>query len=265
MAVKKVMSETSFDYDRFAEDLRKWCKENSKTLSYLSSDVCLRHESYLSGALKKKCLPPNIALVLAKRAGIELKDYKIKRTVNTPAQVEVKADEKMEAAEGWSCFLKVDEEIGVAMLKIFKDGREVCTGRSYTYGGDEQGIIQGISYAAHMCYKMVQQQNLAHAVMAEEGVDTEQDTDANPLARVIFKDWIKRYENDNSKAGTLARYVKNHYEKIPSTGKKKIRSYLRLNHGEAHLMVFDGIWDQYFKWCEANAVENNKRLGVAVN
>ena len=264
MPATKILNEKVFDYERFGADVRDWCKNHAKTLSSVSVDVLFRNETYLSGALNKKALPPNVAVAIAKMIGVELKDYKVKKEKKeaNPA-AEVKKTVVEEDAKGWSCFLKVDEDIGVAMVKIFKDGQEIAVGRSYTYGGDNQGILQGISYAAHMCYKMVQQGNMAHAIMQEEGVGTEEDEDANPSARVIFKDWIKKYECENSKAGTLARYVKSHYVKIPATGKKKIRSFLRLNNGDAHLLTFDTLWDQYFKWCEANAVENNSRLGIA--
>ena len=262
MAITKVMSEKEFDYARFSADVKRWCKENGKSMSAVSQDVLFRHETYLSAALNKKALPANIALALAKMIGADMKDYRpAKKEAAKP--VEKKEENATATEKGWSCFLKVDEEIGVAMLKIMKDGEEIATGRSYTYGGDNQGIIQGISYAAHMCYKMVQQDKLAHVVMEEEGADTEESECAS--VRVLFKDWIKKYENDNSKAGTLARYVRSHYTSIPATGKKKIRSYMRLNNGTAHLITFDTLWDQYFKWCESNAVENNKRLGLGVN
>lgn len=263
MATVKILDERKFDYEKFNSDLKAWCKANKKSFAYVSQNVLFRSEQYLSVVFSRKALPANIALALAKLMQVDMKDYKV--TKEEKKEVPAAKVEKIAAAEdstGWSCYLKVDEEIGVAMLKIFKDGHEIATGRSYTYGGDDQGIVQGISYAAHMCYKMVEQNKLAHAVMEEEGVGTEADQEENPSVRVLFKDWIKKYEEANSKAGTLARYVSSHYADLPATGKKKIRSYLRLNNGTAHLITFDTLWDQYFKWCESNAVENNKRLGI---
>jgi hypothetical protein len=84
------------------------------------------------------------------------------------------------------------------------------------------------------------------------------------VGRMVFRDWIAKYSSDNSRAGKLARYVKSHYQDIPATGKKKIRSYIRLNKGEDHLQTFDSMWGMYVSWYNAQYDAGNVRLGMAV-
>ena len=282
----KTLNEKNFDFDKFREDLTKACKEHGTSMTRLSTDVLFRSESYLSGALYAKSIPWKVAEAVVKWMGHEIKDYEIKKTPakkTAPKVEESKPVEvKEEAAEkGWTCLLKVDEEFGMAMMKIFKDGKEMALGRSYTYGHDELGIIQGISYAAHMCYKQFQQERMAQESIKEErvpfpempepveenGAGDEENTavDQEQLGpgRVIFKDWVKKYENDNSKAGKVARYFRSNYIKIPATGKKKIRMYLRLNGGEPHLQTFDNLWGMYTKWYDAQYMSNNLKMSMA--
>ena len=282
----KTLNEKSFDFDKFREDMTQSCKERGMSMTRLSTDVVFRSESYLSGVLYTKSIPWKVAEAVVKWMGRDMKDYEIKKAPakkatpkaeeSKPVEVKEEASEK----EGWTCLLKVDEEFGMAMMKIFKDGKEVALGRSYTYGHDDLGIVQGISYAAHMCYKAFQQEHMAReSIMAEqppvepvpepqavEPVVEEPEEDETPVGpgRVVFKDWIRKYEKDNSKAGKLARFVKSNYQKIPATGKKKIRMYLRLNGGEPHLQVFDGLWSMYTKWYELQYETSNLRMNMVV-
>lgn len=258
---KKSLNPKEFDYDRMYKDLKDWCSKNGKTLAWVSENVLFHSKNYITAVFSSREIAPQVALAIAKLIGTEMKDYKIVRKPE-PKPQDAPKKEACEEKRGWSCTVRVDEEIGVAMLKIYKDGKEIATGRSYTYGGSTEGIVQGISYAAHMCYKMIQQDNIANSIAEEEDAAPDAEDQPNPSARVVFKDWIKKYENDNTKAGTLARYVRSHYAQLPSTGKKRIRGYLRLNGGTAHLITFDSMWSQYFKWCDVQAVEG-KRVGLA--
>lgn len=45
-------------------------------------------------------------------------------------------------------------------MTVYHDGEEVVYGKSYVQESDDLGMIQAISYAAHICYKMVQQRQM---------------------------------------------------------------------------------------------------------
>ena len=270
----KVMDEKKFDYEKFDEDLKRISKEKKKSVHKISEEICLRSGNYLCTVLKTKRLPANIAVAIASWAEMDMKNYEIKKPAVKKEEKKSEEAPPVEASapqivqdSGWSCAIKVDEEFGMAMMKIFKDGKEIALGRSYTYGHDDVGIVQGISYAAHMCYKLVEQAKIAtESANSDSATDEPEDDDelvGSGVGRVVFKDWIKKYEKDNSKAGRLARFIASNYQNIPSTGKKKIRMYIRLNKGETHLTTFDSMWHMYFAWYNSQYNAENIKIGVA--
>ena len=73
--------------------------------------------------------------------------------------------EKLTAAEPaaiptpeWSATIEV---VGDRMkMTVSHNGEELVYGKSYVQDTDDLGMMQAISYAAHMCYKMVQQKSM---------------------------------------------------------------------------------------------------------
>jgi len=277
----KSLDEKTFDYKMFKKELVEECRKRGTTMDKVSVEVLIRSHAYLSNAISTKKLPLNIALAMVKWMGVDIKRYEIKKKpvekkpkekpvaeVTENAALEEKTEQPDE--KGWACQIRVDEEFGTAMMKITKDGKEIALGRSYLFGKDETGIIQSISYAAHMCYKISQQSKIADESVKVNDLevvpecvnepDAEEDDPPQMQGRLIFKDWIKKYENDNSKAGKLARYVKSQYKFFPATGKKKLRMYIRLNNGDTHLSTFDAMWDMYVKWFDTEYAANNRNL-----
>lgn len=58
----------------------------------------------------------------------------------------------------WSAAIEV---VGDRLkLTIRHNGEELVYGKSYVQDADDLGMMQAISYAAHMCYKMVQQREM---------------------------------------------------------------------------------------------------------
>lgn len=224
---KNMLTEENFNFPAFSKDLRKRIAEERTTIEEVSVRKLLHSESYLGTALARKRLHLNIVMALSDLYGLNLRDYEV-------VPKEEPKEEVTPCPTGWSCEIKVDEEYGTVMMKIMKDGEKVAVGRSYLYGGDPVGVLQGISYAAHMCYKLTQQD-------AIEGM-------AQPADRVLFKDWLKKYENSNSVYGSFARYVSSHYDKFPASGEKAMRYYLRLNHGETHMVAFGTLFKMYLAW-----------------
>ena len=45
-------------------------------------------------------------------------------------------------------------------MTVSHNGEELVYGKSYVQDTDDLGMMQAISYAAHMCYKMVQQRSM---------------------------------------------------------------------------------------------------------
>lgn len=249
-----ILNPQKFDYARFSKDFKGWAKENKITLTSLSEKMLFRRSTYLSDALNKTQLPFNMAVVLAEKAGLKLEDYEIK--------VEPVVEKVSESQEnignviefkGWSCCLRVDEDFDTVMLKIFKDGKEVAKGVSYAYGKDETGVVQGISYAAHMCYKFIQQGKIEKSGFSED-----------TRTEVPFKEWLKKREGENSKIGELARYTASEYKNVPTWGEKKIRQYYQLSKsGNKHVPAFNVAWNEYMKWYNNTQDENNKKYGLA--
>ena len=58
----------------------------------------------------------------------------------------------------WSATIEV---VGDRMkMTVSHNGEELVYGKSYVQDTDDLGMMQAISYAAHMCYKMVQQRSM---------------------------------------------------------------------------------------------------------
>ena len=58
----------------------------------------------------------------------------------------------------WSATIEV---VGDRMkMTVSHNGEELVYGKSYVQDTDDLGMMQAFSYAAHMCYKMVQQRSM---------------------------------------------------------------------------------------------------------
>lgn len=248
-----VLDPRKFDYAKFSKDFKGWAKENKITLTSISEKMLFRRAMYLSDALNHSRLPMNMAVALAEKAGLAMEAYEIKVEAPKVESVKVETPEVKMPDTGWSCSLRVDEEFDTVMLKIFKDGKEMAKGVSYSYGKDDTGVVQGISYAAHMCYKFIQQGKIE-----KSGFDEVTRTE------VPFKEWLKKYNEEASRIGDLARYVNAEYKNVPTWGEKKIRQYFQLSKdGNKHVPAFNVAWNMYIKWYDGTAKENNKKYGLA--
>jgi hypothetical protein len=58
----------------------------------------------------------------------------------------------------WSATIEVSGDR--LKMTISHNGEELVYGKSYVQDTDDLGMMQAISYAAHMCYKMVQQRSM---------------------------------------------------------------------------------------------------------
>ena len=256
-----------FNYPKLHSDIAAWCKKNSSNFQTLSQTVFYRSEGYVSNGLTKKSLPLNVLMKLVDIIGGDMKRYEIipkpepvPEPEPAPAVMEEPAQDVIpDGKSGWGMDVMVNIDFRSVAVRLTNDGKEVTIGRSYLYGKDPVGIAQSISYAAHMCYKLLQQRKIAdlgyqkiaqdeeiEAEMAKaEAEEPEPTVDELAGRRLLFKDWVKKYESANSAYGKFARYVNSHYPHFPSTSEKKMRYYLRLNGGETHIQTFDVLFAMY--------------------
>ena len=63
-----------------------------------------------------------------------------------------------EPAPEWSASIEVSGDR--LKMTVRHNGEELVYGKSYVQDTDDLGMMQAISYAAHICYKMVQQRSM---------------------------------------------------------------------------------------------------------
>lgn len=260
---KDIISKDVFDYNAFHKDLKREVKRAGTTFVEICVKDLFRSPNYLSNAFNKKAMQLRIAEELARRYRLNLNDYEIRKPEPKPEPVVLTTQEWPPAematpvaiseaeAEPWTCFIKIDEEFGTCMMKVMHNGEKVAVGRSFLFGTNDVGIMQSISYAAHMCYKIVQQGSIEKIQEGKPEVIAES---VGP-ERVIFKDWVKRFNTAGSDYGRFARYLESRYNAFPSTGEKQMRYFLQMNKGEAHLPAFGTLFKQYRHWCLSNGGE----------
>ena len=66
--------------------------------------------------------------------------------------------QETEPTPEWSAEITVDGDR--LKMTVSHNGEELVYGKSYVQDTDDLGMMQAISYAAHMCYKMVQQRSM---------------------------------------------------------------------------------------------------------
>ncbi len=258
--MKDIISKDVFDYDAFHKDLKREAKRAGTTFVEICEKDLFRSPTYLTNAFSKKAMQLRVAEELARRYRLSLKDYEIRKPEPKPEPVVLTTQEWPPAematpvaisgaeTEPWTCFIKIDEEFGTCMMKVMHNGEKVAVGRSFLFGTNDVGIMQSISYAAHMCYKIVQQGSI------EKIQDNIPENAADSLGpeRLVFKDWVLRYVDVRSEYGRFARYVRDHHEKFPSSGEKQMRYHLDMNKGDAHKPAFSVLFKQYRHWCRSN-------------
>lgn len=67
-------------------------------------------------------------------------------------------EQNPEPTPEWSAAIEVSGDR--LKMTVSHNGEELVYGKSYVQDTDDLGMMQAISYAAHMCYKMVQQRSM---------------------------------------------------------------------------------------------------------
>ena len=150
-----------FDFTKFEHDVRAAASAHGWSLIYLSEELLTRSKTYLHTVFYKMAITMRAALVLCKELGLKLQDYEIKPE---PPKPEPEPEPNVMLAvgneKGWTNTLYVNHTAKIVSLAFFKDGIKVASGRAKIFDETERGIMQAISYAAHMCYKFSEQKEL---------------------------------------------------------------------------------------------------------
>ena len=161
---KSVISSEHFNFPAFKEDLCAVLKVRGETMQYASENVALRTPNYVSMSISKGSIHQRALLALAQHYGLQLAKYEIKPE---PPKPEPKAEPQPETSavsgltgEGWENTLNVQLGAKIVTMAIYKDGHRIAAGRAKIYDTTDRGIVQAISYAAHMCYKLAEQKEL---------------------------------------------------------------------------------------------------------
>ena len=254
MATKPIpkVNKEQFNYQAFERDLRSACAERQSSLAQLSVNRFFRSDTFLTQGLKNGSLTLPIINSLADYMGTDLKKYEIRpepETVTAPEKPVEAEDPEEPAGKGWSCQIRVDEEFGTVMMKVMKDGQEIALGRSYLYGRDDTGVMQSISYAAHMCYKLTQQSKIK--ATGEQTETVRKPVPEAPFIQLPFRDWIQKYASENSTYGALARFISDCGKDFPESDEKRMRTYLTFHNGGVHQKTFQSAYSMYTTWCRA--------------
>ena len=144
-----------FDFAKFRTDLEIVIPEG-ETLRTVSTDVLGRNDNYLTQAFWKCAMPGETVTMLCKKYGLRKEAYMQKPVPPKPVQMELDTAPR----KGWESTLSVNIGAGIVSLAFFKDGQKVASGRAKIFDSTEHGVMQAISYAAHMCYKFSEQREL---------------------------------------------------------------------------------------------------------
>lgn len=157
-----LLRESQIDFEAFKRDVKKAAAKKGWTLTYLNEEVLLRSATYLSACFYGKSIPVKMAIAVCKALDLKLADYEIKPEPPKPEPEpeQIKFVQLTDTPKGWSNTLSVNLGAKIVSLAFFKDGQKVASGRAKIFDETDHGIMQAISYAAHMCYKFSEQREL---------------------------------------------------------------------------------------------------------
>ena len=149
-----------FSFVKFEADVRKIAAKNDWTLSYISEEFLARSNTYLSSCFCKRVIPLRAAAALCRELGLKLSDYEIKPEPPKQEPKPVQKEAVVVPGHGWGNTLNVNIGAMIVSMAVYKDGVKVAQGRAKIFDTTGRGIMQAISYAAHMCYKEAEQKEL---------------------------------------------------------------------------------------------------------
>ena len=250
----KAISEEKFNYGLLKADLAQFYKDEGITQEKFSTDYLFHSKSFTSHLVNDRTLTPQFAMAICKIIGQPMKRYKVEKPAPDPEPEAAPAengraedDMTQEASAEWGCKIAVNAEFGIVSFALLHNGEVYTKGHARIDGERGVDIAKSISYAAHICYKNIEQKDFCNRIAKDE-----EDAEYKYYAfgtDVPFKEYIRQFTGEKSARGELARYVFLNYAKFPSWGEKKIRSFLAVERaGKQIIDAFDDCWKQYRDW-----------------
>lgn len=123
---------------------KAWLQDNGHRMNQLSMDLG-KSASYLSGAICRGEIASQTLQLLALKYGLDPKDV-------------MERPHKAQEPTGFSLDLMVKpDRVRVAVMH---NGNELYSAFAKINGETETKLMQAISYAAHLCYKLAEQKEL---------------------------------------------------------------------------------------------------------
>lgn len=161
------MSMVTFD----PEKMRKWLNDHNLTATEVSVATG-RGPGYMAVAMHRGSMAPAQAVVMNAMYGFKLADVQPtpKRAIAPKPVAEPKPQDddwqsEYNAPEGDDYELRVKVLPDRLCVTVLRDGAVCVHAWSNRKSISEVDTLQAISYAAHMCYKFVQQKELANGRM----------------------------------------------------------------------------------------------------
>ena len=227
-------------------DINKYCTKEGITLSDISSKKLFRGVNYLSACISRKRIPQNSLLAVLDIIDQPLVKYKLKKEEEKAA---VPCQQGVEDNGGgeWYCKLSVRPQFGIVSLAIYHGDKEIAVGHAKIRENTDTEIAKSISYAAHICFKNVEQLDFVNRIGASNPDDMIYEMYNNS---VPFKQNAVQYVAERTDRGELARFIKLNYDIFPSWGEKAMRRFLTLNNASKQVQsAFDREFERYIKSC----------------
>lgn len=236
-----VLEADTLNFGLLRSDVNMYCKQNGVSMADISRDKLFRGDSYLSARLSERKITLATLTGICQVIGQPIKRYEIEK--KPPEQPVQKHDEP---ASAWDCKLMVNTDFGIASFIILRNGEVFAKAHSKLRGTSDVDIAKSISYAAHVCYKELEQADFVNRI----GLS---DNDAYGLDAFApstpFKEYIRQFTGEKSGRGELARFVSNNYAKFPTWGEKGMRHFLTFSRASKQVVdAFDAEFDKYRKW-----------------
>lgn len=130
--------------------LRAWCKETNVTLTEVSREMG-HYDSFMSKVVAAGEFPARQFDLFCRLYNVSPEAFK----PDEPVEINTTADH---TGKPWS--LTLDVHPNKVHVGINYCGSEVYGAWSHVKDNTELGLVQAISYAAHMCYKLAEQKKL---------------------------------------------------------------------------------------------------------
>lgn len=146
-----ISDETSIRID--SEKLRNWIKNKVLTYKEVSYELG-QCDSFISKVIQIGSIPRRKLDLLGRVYGVDPHAFWAQDTRKSPPP-------NCTQVQGpYSLGLTVKRDR--VRVSVHYEGRELYSAWSYIKGSSESDLMQAISYAAHMCYKMSEQNKLAN-------------------------------------------------------------------------------------------------------